>query len=322
MHRIKELTPLQQLSRDLYNGCVTKYSVGEAENKIKEKLDEVTGGDYSWRSIQGNKQFFAIIEELVSVEVSTIAAEDFPWVEFKNFELGEKVEFRIENPELFDIGVVSTGVNKARRQRLLEGKVETKAFNLNCSIYEEFFRFRKGEINWTKMIDNVAKSFKAKLATQISFAIQEAYKGLHTNLKVSANYTDKELTKLIAKVGGKPTIFGTPEALSNIEGAAAIADLNDKREFGYVKIFNGCPCVELPQMYNVDDNTFAVRNDLLYIVNGSEKMIRVGFEGDALVLENTDPSKRQDRQVDFYFEQMVHIAATVGEKGFAAYEIV
>lgn len=322
MHTIKELTPLQQLSKDLYNGNVAKYSVGEAEDLIKQKLDEVTGGDYSWRSIQGNKKFFAIIEELVSLEVTTIAAEDFPWVEFKNFELGEKAQFKIDNPDLFDISVVSTGVNRADRQRLIGDKVDTHAFNLNCAIYEEFFRFRKGEINWTKMIDNVAKSFKAKLGAQVSFAVQEAYKSLHDNLKMSGSYTDKDLTRLIAKVGGKPTIYGTPEALSNIEGAAAVADLNDKREFGYVKIFNGCPCVELPQLYHVDDDKFEVRNDLLYIVNGNEPMVRVGFEGEALVIENTDPAKRQDRQVEFYFEQMVHIAATVGRKSFAAYEIV
>lgn len=322
MYKLKELTPLQQLSRDLYNGCVEKYSVGDAEAKIKEKLDEVTGGDYSWRAIQGNKQFFAIIEELVSHEVVTIAAEDFPWVEFKNFGLGDKAQFKIDNPELFDISVVSTGVNKGRRQRLMGDKVETTAFNLNCSIYEEFFRFRKGEINWTKMIDNVAKSFKAKLGSQISFMIQEAHKGLHDNMKISANYTDKDLTKLISKVGGKPTIYGTPEALSNIEGAAAIADLNDKREYGYVKLFNGCPCVELPQVYHVEDDRFEVRNDLLYIVKGNEPMVRVGFEGDALVIENVDPTKRQDRQIEMYFEQMVHMAATIGKKSFAAFEIL
>lgn len=322
MHKIKDLTPLQQLSRDLYNGCVEKYSVGEAESKIREKLDEVTGGDYSWRSIQGNKKFFAILEELVSVEVARIVETDFPWVEFKNFALGEKADFRVENTDLFDMSAVSTGVNKARRQRLLDNKVETKPFNLNCSIYEEFFKFRTGKINWARMIDNVAKSFKTQLAIQISHAIQEAYKGLHTNMKVSANYTDKDLAKLIAKVGGKVQIFGTSEALANIVGAAAIADANDKRDYGYVKIFNGAPCIELPQYYDKETNKWAVRNDLLYIVPADgDAMVRCGFEGEALVIENTDPKVRQDRQVDFYFEQIVHLAA-LSTMHFGAYEIV
>ena len=308
-----KMTELQKISVDAYNGKVDKFSVTDAEQLIREKLLECVGGTWNYRQFKKNEHdFYALIEELITINLSNLAVEDFgDWVEVKDFALGDKIEFRVQNTNLFKVGVIATGTNTIRRQRMLDSKVPTTAYKMAIAIYEEFDKFIAGRIDWALLVDKVSKSFNREVALQASKALQGAYNSAQAHLKKEGTYSDTELSKLVAKVKGLTgqdvAIYGTSEAIENIQGANCLADLADRRAYGYVKEFKGVPVIELPQTYDAVNNTWGVDNKLIYIIPAGEKIVRLGFEGDAMVIENTDGTNRNDQQIEYKFQRMMHL---------------
>lgn len=326
MAKILTMSELQILSMDAYNGKVDKFSVHDAETLIREKLTECVGGKWNYRSFKKNEQdFYALIEELITINLSTLAVEDFgDWVEVKDFELGDKIEFKVENTNLFQVGNIATGTNTIRRQRMLDSKIPTTGYKMSIAIYEEFDKFVAGRINWSKLVDKVSKSFNREVALQISRAVQNAYKSIHANLKHEGTYADAQLSKLIAKVKGitgqEVAVYGVSQAIENIQGANCIADLNDRRAYGYIKEFKGTPIIELPQTYDAVNDKWGVRDDILYVVPNGEKIVRLGFEGEAMVIENTDGTNRNDQQIEYKFQRQMHLGV-LSTMRFGAYVI-
>lgn len=269
---LAKLTDIQKLALDCYNGKVENFSVRDGEDTLRNEILNMVGGEWDYYSYQENKhKIFRLISEVLTIKVNELTIESFAeFCEVRDYALGDKVEFTVKNTDLFKVANIADGKNSTRRQRLLGKKVPTVAYKLAVAIYEEFDRFLAGRINWKEMVDAVAASFQHEIAMQISNAIQTAYTTTHENLKVSANYSDAELKKLIAKVKGatgqEVVIYGTPTALGQVEGAGAVADLNDKREFGYTRIFDGVKMLELPQVYDVEANKFGVKENLLLVL--------------------------------------------------------
>ena len=326
MAELRKMSELAQLSMDVCAGKVDKFSVQDAETLIREKLTECVGGKWNYRNFKKNEHdFYALIEELITLNISNMTIESFgDWVEVKDFELGDRIEFRVENTNLFQVGNIATGTNTIRRQRMLDSKLPTTAYKLSIAIYEEFDRFIAGRINWTKLVEKVGKSFNREVALQISRAVQNAYSSIHANLKHQGTYSDAQLSKLISKVKGltgqEVAIYGTSEAIENIQGANCLADLADRRAYGYVKEFKGIPVIELPQTYDAINDKWGVRNDILYVVPAGEKIVRCGFEGEAMVMENTDGTKRNDQQIEYKFQRMMHLGV-LSTARFGAYVI-
>lgn len=326
MAELRRMSELAQLSMDAYTGKVDKFSVQDAEALIREKLTECVGGKWNYRNFKKNEHdFYALIEELITINLSNMTVESFgDWVEVKDFELGDKIEFRVENTNLFQVGNIATGTNTIRRQRMLDSKLPTTAYKMSIAIYEEFDRFLAGRIDWARLVDKVGKSFNREVALQISRAVQNAYSSIHANLKKEGTYSDAELGKLISKVKGLTgqdvAIYGVSEAIENIQGANCLADLADRRAYGYVKEFKGVPVIELPQTYDAVNNKWGVKNNILYIVPAGEKIVRCGFEGEAMVIENTDGTKRNDQQIEYKFQRMMHLGV-LSTARFGAYVI-
>ena len=72
--------------------------------------------------------------------------------------------------------------------------------------------------------------------------------------------------------GKNVEVYGTAEALGKVPGVGAIADLNDKREIGFVQVVNGVKMVELPNTYNEATGEWALRNDVLYVIPTGNKV--------------------------------------------------
>lgn len=311
-----KLSKLAVIAKDVYAKRINTFSVQDGEDLIREELDKVLNGDWSYRNfMRYSNDFFEIIEQIITDDSSSRIVNAFEdWVEIKDFELGDKIEFTVENTDLFKVAHLADGTNTLRRQRLLGSKVPTEAFRLGIAIYEEFEKFRAGRINWVSLVNKVADSFSQELSIRISKAVQGAYKSLHAKLVYTGTYSDKELTLMIAKVKGltgKPVkIYGTSQAIANIQGANAITDLEDRRRFGFVSIFNGVPVIELAQGYDLDAdeaNEWSTANNLIYVLPDGEKIVKCGFEGEAMVLENLDGTVRNDQQIDFWFIRKVHL---------------
>lgn len=328
---LAKLTDVQKLALDCYNKKIDKFSHNGkeimAEDALRNEILGLVGGEWDYYSYQENKhKIFRLISEVLTVKVNELTQESFAaFCEVRDYALGDKVEFTVKNTDLFKVSNIADGKNSTRRQRLLGKKVPTVAYKMAVAIYEEFDRFLAGRIDWKEMVDRAAASFQHEIAMQISGAVQSAYTTTHENLKVSANYSDAELRKLIAKVKGatgqEVVIYGTPNALGNVEGAAALATAEDKRNFGYTKIFDGSQLLELPQVYNVETNEFGVKDNLLLVLPVGEKLVKLGFEGQLMTVENTDGAARDDEQIEFFMQRKMHLGVLVASR-FGAYEIV
>ena len=318
------------VARDCYLGKTNTFSKEDQEKILRGRMEEILGGAVTSREgfrrafKRHENEFFAIVEEMITLNVNRLALDAFSdWVEVRDFGLGEKVEFKIDDDELYKVSYIANGLKPARRQKIYGRRAQTQAFRLGIKIYEEFFDFITGAIDWRACVDRVSRSFNYELAKLVSKTLFSAYNELTADMIKRGTYSDKDLLALIrkieAKTGKAVTIFGCGGALDNIIGESCDDDKTDRREFGYVKKFRGRECVELTQVLN-DAGEFVVPENMLLLVPQGEKIIRMGFEGMAMVFEDTDPASREDMQVEFSFARMVHMATLVA-KNYGAFII-
>ena len=325
---LAKLTDIQKIARDCYRGNVEQYSKSAANDVLRAAILEKVGGEWNYTNFQKNKwDVYALIQEIIDVDLVALSEEAFKqFCEVKHFELGDAPEFKIKNNNLFKVGIIADGINSTRRQRKLGSKLRTDAFKLSIATYEELDRFIAGRIDWKEYVDTVVASFNHEIGTQIVEGFGKAYSEIGTNLKISTNAhgVDEELKKIINRVKGATgknvEVFGTSEALGKVQGAGALVDADDKREIGYVKIFNGTKMVELPNTYNEVTGEWALSNDVLYVIPVGEKIVRLGYEGGVTILEDTTGTHRDDQQIEMTYMQKIHLAVLVAAK-FGAVEI-
>ena len=115
---ISKLTDLQKLSRDVYNGSVQKYSKDEAELAIKTAVIEACGGEWNIYSFQENKyKVFAIMSEVLSIGLGELLTGKFDeFVETRDTDLGDTIEFDVEDNSLFKVATIADGNTDIRRQ--------------------------------------------------------------------------------------------------------------------------------------------------------------------------------------------------------------
>ena len=323
---LAKLTDLQKLALDCYEGKVKNYTNGNPEDVLRKEIVEKVGGEWNYYNFQKNKwDVYALLSEMMSQNVSRLSAQTFAdFCEVKDFALGDKVEFQVKNTDLFKVANIADGINSTRRQRLLGKRIPTTAYKLAIAIYEELDRFLANRIDWRGMVENVSASFNQEIANQIARAMEGAYEQLNSNFVKSGTYSDKELQTLIAKVeaatGQKVTIYGTAEALANVEGAGALIDAEDNRNYGYVQLFNGTKMVKINNVYDEINDKWALRNDVLYVIPAGEKIIRLGFEGDVTILEDTTGTSRDDQQIEMVMMRKMHLGVLSTAK-FGFFEI-
>lgn len=325
---VVKLTNIQKLAMDCYKGNVTNYTKHDAEEAIRKEILDRVGGEWNYTNYQKNKwDVFALISELIDVEVNRITAEDLSdFCEIKNVPLGDKAEFKVKNRKLFKVANIADGKNSVRRQRLLNSKVPTTSFRLAVAIYEEFDRFVAGRIDFVDLINTVAASFAHEIAETIAAAIGGLYTGLNTNLKTEGALDEDKLAEICEKVKGAsgtvPCLYGSPLALGKIKGAESDIEKGERRQYGYLKTFRSYPMLELPNTYDKDDNTWSLPTDVILVIpNGSEKFVKLALEGETRITENTDGSVRDDQEIEYFMSEKLQLGV-LGSEYFGAYKIV
>ena len=214
------------LALDLAKGSLSTYSKDEANAKLREALNKLTGsedGSFSHRKFRKNKdEIFEIIEEVVDARVEEGLRDQFdPYVDYRSTAFGDKLSFTPESDELFEVAKIAGGTNNLRRQRIAEGQpyqIDTDWYGV--AIYEELERFLSGKVDWVKLIDRVEASFKAKITEQIFNAVKVAYNGLTAPYKESGSFDPEAFNTLIehvrAQTGMEPMVIGTRLAVQKL----------------------------------------------------------------------------------------------------------
>ncbi len=334
-----DMTKIARVAVDAYKGCVKDYSIADSQSLITKALVEVNNGKtyLDYKDIRDGKcpELFSFLEVTLSATVvEGLQGDEYfnALCDFRNVAEGEQNIFSVEDSELFIVADTADGTQGVRRQRL--GGISETAIPTSLKtvrIYEELNRVLAGRVDFNHFINKVAESFRQKLLNDVytlwAGATADQLGGV-TYFPEAGAYDEDELLDLISHVeaaaGGKTaTIVGTKKALRALKDAidADIAK-NDLYNLGYVGKFYGTPVVATPQRHKVGSTEFVMDDNVLTIIAGDDKPIKVVYEGNPIVLMG-DPMTNADFTQEYLYGEKygMGIVLAGGNSGIGRYEL-
>lgn len=335
-----DMKEIVKLAVDAYKGNVEKYSTKQSQDVLRQALIDANGGStkLDYKAIRDGKcsGLFTLIEEILSrTVVEGLQGDEYfnALVDFRNLAEGDQNVFVVEDNTLFVVSEAADGTQGIRRQRLGGAKETSIPTSLKAvRIYEELNRVLSGRVDFNDFINKVAESFRQKLLNDVyglwSGATATDLGGV-TYFPTAGTYDEEDLLDLIAHVeaaaGGKPaTIVGTKKAIRNlipsIQGEGFKSDLYN---LGYAGKFYGTPVVVTPQRHKVGSTDFVLKDDVLTIIAGDDKPIKVVYEGNPIVLMG-DPTTNADFTQEYFYGEKygMGIVLAGGNAGIGRYEMV
>ena len=328
-----------KLAVDAYRGNVEQYSTKQSMEVLRQALIEANGGStiLNYKNIRDGKcvGLFTLIEEILSrTVVEGLQGDEYfnQLVDYRNVAEGDQNVFLVEDSDLFYVAKIADGTQGVRRQRLGGYSEVTIPTTLRAvKIYEELNRVLSGRVDFNQFITKVSESFRQELLNDIYTlwisATSDQFGGT-TYFPAAGSYDEDALLDLIAHVeaaanGRTATIIGTKKAVRNlmpsIQGNEVESDIYN---MGYVGKFLGTPVVVTPQRHKINSTEFVLSDDILTIVAGDDRPIKVVREGNPLVLMG-DPMQNGDLTQEYlYCEKYgTGIVLAGGNAGIGRYEI-
>lgn len=334
-----EMKDIVKLAVDGYKGNVEKYSVAQSQEVLRQALVEANNGStvLNYKDIRDGKcnGLFSLIEEILSrTVVEGLQGDEYfnALVDFRNVAEGDQNLFLVEDNNLFVVAEAADGTQGIRRQRLGGVKETSIPTSLKVvRIYEELNRVLAGRVDFNEFIRKVAESFRQKLLNDI-YALWSgataADMGGVAYFPTAGTYDEDDLLDLISHVeaaaGGKTaTIIGTKKALRNLKESIMSDGAKDElHNMGYFGKFFGTPCVAVPQRHQIGSTNFVLDDDVLTVIAGDDKPIKVVYEGNPIVLMG-DPMTNADFTQEYLYGEKygMGIVLAGGNSGIGRYEI-
>jgi len=259
---------------------------------------------------RNNVTMFEIIEEIVNVTIGEDIMncpfiEEF--VEFKNRNLGDKTAFYSEGGM---ISVASFAGNHwdTNRQSIDLGEEFTLPKEwIFIHVYEELERFLLGITSLEKLTDKVYKAFNKYIQDRIYMQFQNVASSVPAEFAARGN-SEEALgahCDLVQAAGGynSLTIAGTRGALRklvNIVPDKLLADSQReaKASTGAIKEWEGHKLMVIPQTLKTNTFELALNDNMVFILGGDVKPIKLEFIGDSRTDMDTTGKKYNDMTVD------------------------
>lgn len=333
-----EMKDIVKLAVDAYKGNVEKYSKSQAQDVLRQALVEANNGSttLNYKDIRDGKcnGLFTLIEEILSrTVVEGLQGDEYfnALVDFRNVAEGDQNLFLVEDRNLFVVAEAADGTQGIRRQRL--GGVTETSIPTSLKvvrIYEELNRVLAGRVDFNEFIRKVGESMRQKLLNDI-YALWSgataAQMGGVAYFPTAGSYDEDDLLDVISHVeaaaGGKPaTIIGTKKALRVLkESVQSDGAKEELHGMGYYGKFFGTPCVAVPQRHQIGSTNFVLADDVLTIIAGDDKPIKVVYEGNPIVLMG-DPMTNADFTQEYLYGEKygMGIVLAGGNAGIGRYE--
>ena len=337
---MSEIKDIVKVAVDAYRGRVETYSTGQSQDLLRQALIEANGGStvLDYKKIRDGKcdGLFTLLEEILTrTVVEGLQGDEYfnTLVDFRNVAEGDKNIFVVEDSNLFVVDESADGTQGIRRQRLggvSETSIPTSLRTVR--IYEELNRVLSGRVDFNYFINKVAESFRVKLLNDIytlwSGATADQLGGV-TYYPEAGSYDEDALLDLISHVeaaaGGKTaTIVGTKKAIRNlVPSIVSDGAKDDLYNMGYFGKFYGTPVVVTPQRHKVGSTEFVMDDDVITIIAGDDKPIKVVYEGNPIVLMG-DPMTNADFTQEYLYGEKygMGIVLAGGNAGIGRYEMV
>lgn len=250
---------------------------------------------------------FALIEESIDevlpADLTSILGE---FAEVRQFARDAEVVFNIEK-----IGKsrAKLTISKGARGGIYRAaKLDNKYFSpttavQTVSVYITLEELILGTVSLGELYTNILEGFEEIVYKEVFEALAagksaagEGYNAMtSTTTKVNLGGAIDAVMPAV-KAYGMPTIFGSYAALSNIYNPLAatgggypnIEDSSDIRKYGFVQLYKGVRCVELPNYLVGTSNTnWFYDEDYVFVVPSGMKPVKVALKGDLTLVRNT-----------------------------------
>ena len=303
---------LKELARHAaHRTAPTEFSVASVDAAFADEMKKLTS---SINEFMRNKyDIFAIIienaDEIVPAKIMD-AMNQF----------AEVITLKQGETKLFKRG--GLGRNRAKKfltQVGLSGvyesfRLDTETFTVNMkaiggAVSLDFERMLDGAETLAEFMDVLTEVQVDGVYGEVQKALMAAEANMGATNKSVGDYSAAELQRLINVVkayGGGATIFASPEFVAAMGPDALVAgtsayqavynpkDIEDIAAYGRVKMFRGCPIVELPQSFVDEKNEqVMIHPQYAYILpTGKEKVVKVLMEGQTQIWDyvNADQS--------------------------------
>ena len=247
---------------------------------------------------------FALIEEAIDEILPKELEQGLgEFAEVRQFARDAEVAFNIEK-----IGKNRAKLTIAKGARggiYRVAKLDKKWFSPSTSVetvavYVTLEEIILGTMSLSELYNNVLEGFEEKIYKEVFNALAAGQSAAGTGYNaITTNTTKATLGSAIdsvlpvVKAYGIPTIFGSYAALSNIynplaasSGYPNVEDSADIRRYGFVQVYKGVRCVELPN-YLVGGSDWFYDDDKVFVIPSGVKPVKVALKGDLTLIRNT-----------------------------------
>lgn len=273
-------------------------SANALENTFRKELQELAATPALYR--QNKNTIFELIEiQLTEVLPPKILAEYGQFADIRTFAQGEMPVFyqRISEASRRRAKQFVTKVGLAGRYEVF--KLDGRSLEVPVTAYGgaaqiAFEEFLDGRVTMSDVYDIVLEGMDEAVYKEIAKALLSTVENLGTYNKVTdaSTFNEAQFDKLlmVADTYGKSSIYCTFEfAATMIPQTGWISDsMRDRRwNQGYLGDYKGHQVIVLPQSFEDETNAMKVIDPSYawIIPTGSEKPVKVAFEGTAQVKE-------------------------------------
>ena len=304
----------------------TKEQINEA---VRNVVKEACGGEWNYYKFMENRyKVFAIMAEVMPVAMNANLSGKFDgFADFKDTALGDKPYFWVEDNLTYPVYTVARGNGDIERQKIVDRNFTIATVTKSIKFYEEFDLFMAGKMDMGRLTEKATTAMTNYVGELISDTIYGSYASVDTEFKATGTFASPTLNSIIENVKAatgaeRLQIFGTTTSLSNVADGFGYSDgaKDGANSLGYYGSFRGTDLISLPQAYRASTQTLAVNSDHVIILPANEKIVKVLFEGEALV-DMKDGMTRNDMQPEVLFTRRVGAAAiTIPEGKFGFYK--
>ena len=305
-----------------------KVTRADLEDYLRDKInnDILKGATLYQAYRRNNITLFEIIEEVVNLTISNDFME-IPFienfVEFKNRAMGDKTAWYSEGKSY--LSVVSFAGNHwdTNREALDAGEEFTLPKEwVYIHVYDELERFLLGIASLERLTDVIYRSFNKYIKERIYMQFQNIMTALPSEFTANGNSEEAvgNLCDLVQAAGGYSslTIAGTKAALRKL--GAVIPDkyfANSQKEAkastGSIGEWEGNKLMVIPQVLKQGTFELALDNDVIFILGGDNKPIKLEFIGDTRTQEVRDGRVNNDMTMELQVQTCFGLAMLLPE---------
>ena len=324
----KEEMNVLELTNDLARGDFSlhvdseKVTKKDLEEHLRNKIqnDILKGATLYQAFRRNNTTIFEIVEEIVDTTIGeNVLSSPFidAFVEVKNRKLGDKTAFYSEGG-LLSVATFAGNHWDTNRQAIDLGEEFTLPKEwIFIHVYEELERFLLGITTLEKLTDKIYKSINKFLQDRLFAQFENVMQSVPVEFSFSGNNEDAigNACDVIAAAGGYSnlTIAGTKGALRKLAGIVpdkffADSQREAKANTGSIGEWEGNRLMVIPQTLKSGTiNQLALSDDVLFIMGGDVKPIKLEFIGDTRSDMDTTGKKYNDMTVDIQVQTLMGI---------------